>query len=353
MSRHPSPTHPPPPKSERWVANFILRGFWDEVGRRGIAWSELERQSGVKPPRDGDFASSVHEDDSHALFEAAMALTGDPHLGLSVGRAIGPTAFHLIGHLALACATLPEALEATERAYPQARFRFPSLVALRDGRMRFGIANGARRPRPGLRCEAELAAVLMHDLVLGFLDAAGGAPSVELPFEPPADLAPYQRVFTGPLCFAREGTFISFPSKALVARRSGTDVTLVQHFLRLAKEQYGSANDAQAAWTARVRLQLRAHAAPRLLDVERIAAALDLSSRGLSRRLAREGTSFTMLVDAELYERARALLRRPGTTAAQVSEALGYAELASFFRAFRRWSGGLTPSAYRQRAREA
>lgn len=79
-----------------------------------------------------------------------------------------------------------------------------------------------------------------------------------------------------------------------------------------------------------------------------MARQLGVSVRGLARRLAREGENLTSLLDEALYERAQALLRRPDATVAQVAEALGYAELSSFFRAFRRWSGGLTPSGFRR-----
>jgi AraC-like DNA-binding protein len=48
------------------------------------------------------------------------------------------------------------------------------------------------------------------------------------------------------------------------------------------------------------------------------------------------------LLDEALYERAQELLSG-GASSAQVAEELGYAELSSFYRAFRRWSDGRTP----------
>lgn len=276
-----------------------------------------------------------------------MELTRDPHLGLSAGRAMGPPAFHLLGLIALACATLPEALATGARAYPGASVRFPLLESCGDGRTRFGMpAHDAASP--GARCEAELAAVLLHDVLLHFLSPETPAPDIEFAFAAPPDLTPYRRAFSGNITFGADGTFVTFPDAALMTRRSGADALLKDQLLRLARQHYGSPTEEADSWSARVRLVLRAHRAPRLIDAEFVASQLELSARGLARRLARDGTSLSALMDAELFERAKSLLNRPGATAAQVASALGYAELSSFFRAFRRWSGGLTPSAFRR-----
>jgi len=117
---------------------------------------------------------------------------------------------------------------------------------------------------------------------------------------------------------------------------------LFKKIFDLAQDQYG-ARSLGDDWTARVRRALRVHPAPRLVDADALAAQLGVSRHGLSRRLARQGVTLTSLLDEALYERAKHLLKRPGMTAAEVADALGYAELSSFFRAFRRWSGGKTP----------
>jgi AraC-like DNA-binding protein len=261
---------------------------------------------------------------------------------------VGATGFHLVGHLVLASATLSEALELAVRVQPQLRKRKPVVSELADGSLRLGFARVDPPLRAGARIEAELAAVLMHDVVLHFFaDLTHACPRVELPFAAPVDASAYRRAFPGGVRFDAEGTFVCFQRSALALRRSGADAALLEHLTQLAIDQYAVA-DTTEDWTSRVRRALRSHVAPRQLDLCALARQLGVSERGLSRRLAREGSSLSALQEEALYERAQTLLRRPGATAAQVAEALGYAELSSFFRAFRRWSGGLTPNAYRQ-----
>ncbi|QIS14110.1 helix-turn-helix domain-containing protein [Nocardia arthritidis] len=74
-------------------------------------------------------------------------------------------------------------------------------------------------------------------------------------------------------------------------------------------------------------------------DQAAVAAELFMSPRTLSRRLAEEGTSFRALLDEVRQTLAEALLARTGMTTEQVAARLGYAEAASFIRAFRRWNG--------------
>lgn len=329
----------------------MLRGFWDELDRRGISLRELERLSGMRRPRRNDLLSTVPVDAMHRFFEAGLKLSGDETLGLSVGRAIGVASLHLIGLIALGSSSLKEAVDLIVRAQPQLARRAPLLVTASDGRLRLGFLSAAAVLGPGARVEAQLTAVLLHDtarhfLVNGSINGSCGLPVVQFPYPAPRDVAQYRHFFPGGVEFDGEGTFVTFPQKALVPRRSGADPALLQRLFDLAQTDYGGAS-ADDDWTCRVRRALQAHAAPRLIDSAVLADQLGVSVRGLARRLASEGTSLSKIEDEVLFERAKALLHKPSLTTTKIADLLGYAEVSSFFRAFRRWSGGLTPSEYR------
>jgi len=333
-----------------WVMPaFLLRGFWDELHARGVSLPELERVSGVSRPRGDEFSSTITDQDAYRLYEAAITLTGDEALGLSVGSALSVASLHLVGQLFVASVTLRQAIQLAIRAERHLRQRAPRMDELPTGDVRVGNLSELNA-RPGARVDAELTGVFMCKLVAPFLERPSDMLTVQFPFSAPRDRTPYQRVFPGHIQFDAEGTFIVFPKAALDRRRVGIDPALPRQLLQLAQDQYGTTvADAEASWAQRIRSTLRAHTVPRLVDPEILARQFGLSRRGLSRRLASEGVSLSSLIDEALYERAGVLLRRPGATAKDVAEALGYAELSSFFRAFRRWSGGLTPNEYRER----
>ncbi|WP_454197419.1 AraC family transcriptional regulator [Nocardia sp. Marseille-Q1738] len=83
-------------------------------------------------------------------------------------------------------------------------------------------------------------------------------------------------------------------------------------------------------------------------DQATVALGLYMSSRTLSRRLHEEGTSFRALLDEVRQTMSEVLLTHTDMTTEQVAARLGYAEAASFIRAFRRWQG-CPPQTFRSR----
>lgn len=85
-------------------------------------------------------------------------------------------------------------------------------------------------------------------------------------------------------------------------------------------------------------------------SLERVAAALHLSTRSLSRRLQTEGASFRQLMEEVRQAFAEELLALTQMKIAEVSSRLGYAEPAVFINAFKRWKG-ISPTQYRNSKR--
>ena len=81
-------------------------------------------------------------------------------------------------------------------------------------------------------------------------------------------------------------------------------------------------------------------------SMDLVAAALNLTSRTLRRRLGKEGTTFIQLREEIREALAEQYLRLPHQSIEQISEWLGYAEPTSFINAYKRWTGQ-TPHAFR------
>ncbi len=80
--------------------------------------------------------------------------------------------------------------------------------------------------------------------------------------------------------------------------------------------------------------------------VEVVARALGMSQRTLARRLASEGLTFTMVLDAMRTDLATHYLRDETLSVSQVAWLLGFQEVGAFTYAFKRWNGQ-TPTQYR------
>lgn len=78
----------------------------------------------------------------------------------------------------------------------------------------------------------------------------------------------------------------------------------------------------------------------RLARAETAADALKISNTTMRRRLRAEGVQYYTLVEAERLRRCEQLLQeKPTMRGKEMMSVLGYTELNSFFRAFRRWTG--------------
>lgn len=84
-----------------------------------------------------------------------------------------------------------------------------------------------------------------------------------------------------------------------------------------------------------------------LPTVARAAKAAGLSVRGLQRRLADNGITYSQLREEVLRDTAFRLIQDRRLSVSDVAASLGYSDPAHFTRAFVRWSG-MTPRHYRK-----
>ena len=82
------------------------------------------------------------------------------------------------------------------------------------------------------------------------------------------------------------------------------------------------------------------------LSLERMAEELHMSTRTLSRKLARENTSFKALLNDIRFEHAKSLLRQTDIPIKQLAAKLGFANSDAFSRAFKAYTGH-TPLGWR------
>lgn len=81
--------------------------------------------------------------------------------------------------------------------------------------------------------------------------------------------------------------------------------------------------------------------------LEYVASRLSMSERTLKRHLAKHNITYSDLVDEARKQKALDLVADSQRNLDDISEYLGYSDMANFTRAFKRWTGH-TPSAYRK-----
>jgi len=81
--------------------------------------------------------------------------------------------------------------------------------------------------------------------------------------------------------------------------------------------------------------------------LQQLAAALNVSTRTLDRRLRREGIGFRDLALQIRSQRACVLLGETGLSISEIAYALGYTDIANFSRSFKKVAG-MCPMTYRK-----
>jgi AraC-like DNA-binding protein len=87
-------------------------------------------------------------------------------------------------------------------------------------------------------------------------------------------------------------------------------------------------------------------------SVVRVASHLNVSSRTLERRLEREGTTFTYLLDDLRKRLALGYVGADHLDLSEVALLLGFSQTSAFHRAFKRWTNQ-TPLHFRRAHRQA
>lgn len=133
---------------------------------------------------------------------------------------------------------------------------------------------------------------------------------------------------------------------------------VLQHRLRQPDPQLHSTLEAHAArklqslgiettLAQKVRNRILASLNERLPRKEQVAEDLGLNVRTMHRRLQEEATSWQDILDNLRQELARSYLRDTGMTQMEIAEKLGYSDIRSFQRSFKRHHG-MTPGEFRE-----
>jgi AraC-like DNA-binding protein len=338
-------THPfrsPPSTIGSWSAAIVRA-----LDAQGVDGGQLARAAGIDPAALQEPDTRVSRVALTRLWQLAVEATGDPCFGLTAARHVTQTTFHALGYAVLASTTLREAFERIVR-YRRLIGDVVQLDLVEAGdRYRFVIDVSAP---PGAPYEAvdAIAAVSLQQARLLRDDPRFAPLSVALERPQPPDPEPFQRVFRAPLRFGQAGNSVEYARADFEARLpSGNaelarqnDAILVRYLARL--EAAGLSGRVQHEL-----LQTLPDGAP---TKAALARRLAMSPRTLQRRLTQEGTSFKALLNDARASLARSYVGEGRLSVTEIAFVLGFADTATFSRAFKRWTG-ISPRQYARGAR--
>lgn len=310
---------------------------------QGAERAALLRQAGLSHAALEDPQAHISLAAYREICLGAMTASGDSGLGLAFGLRAPLTAHGIVGFGLMSQSSLREAFDFAER------FGTPLRLPAWDLHFRTEGGEGVIDAVESVRYEP--LHVFACDQLLATLSTLIGSlvPQARCTLyfdyaEPAhyrryADQLPPARFATGVTQFrvAREALDQRIASADSVAARQA-EQACAQELARL---------QPPTDLVGRVR-RLLAEASGGYPDLTAVAAALHCSPRTLTRRLQVRGSSFRQLLDEARRRDSLALLADPSLSMATVAERLGYADAASFSRAFRNWTG-CAPGEWRSR----
>jgi AraC-like DNA-binding protein len=160
---------------------------------------------------------------------------------------------------------------------------------------------------------------------------------VRLDYPKPAHYEKYLELMQGPILFDQPVTETEFDAAILNEPIAGSDpvtAKLAEHYIATELGR-GTTVGGLVSQVRRV-LAEHSHGRP---DPDDVARALQTSTRSLRRGLQQMGTSFQALLDEARRARAEEWIRGSNMKLQQIAEQLGFSDVRSFRRAFKRWTG--------------
>ncbi|MCP4380343.1 MAG: AraC family transcriptional regulator [Hyphomicrobiales bacterium] len=165
--------------------------------------------------------------------------------------------------------------------------------------------------------------------------------AVFFPHSPPANLEIYRTHFGSAILFDSLICSLRFRSDELNRSIAGACKELYQLTLQRL-ESAGSGSTTDVVSRVLRSLLLQGHA-----NKDATVQSLAMHQRTLSRRLKNEGTTFQEILDSVRFAVAKELLESSTVSYEEISVSLGYSQVESFLRAFKKWTG-TTPGGWRK-----
>ncbi|WP_417661391.1 AraC family transcriptional regulator [Pseudomonas sp.] len=286
-----------------------------------------------------------------AVIRNLIEHAGRPGLGFVAGQRYHLTSLGLLGFTMLASRTLGEAFATFSRFQLLALTLCPAYTEP-DRRGMWLLFDASVLPQDARAFVIERGLSGCLGVASELLQRPITPLAVEMMTNAPADLSSLQRDFPHPLHFAATRNGILFSHADLQFKLPQAHISAHSEGEQLCERLCLEISHSLAkAMTARLVQQVLIRDSASLLSSRAVAERLGLSERTLHRRLASEGHSFQQLNEQIKQRLAERLLSDSRLDINDIAQRLGYAEAASFSRAFSRWTG-YAPGQWKRQARQ-
>jgi AraC-like DNA-binding protein len=281
---------------------------------------------------------------AHQILEGLATFGVPDEIGLHAAKLWSPGDGGALDHAVCSAATVRDAIYAARRYIRLVTdvVGVDLIVAGAEARVRLERF----APMPRVAVDFNVGSMFRLFRCIWSLGALTGA-KVQLALPAPQDPEEYRRTFDGlPVEFGAEHSGFVFDAKFLDSKLASADFRL-HDVIRIHLEQRLQELPQTWSLTGWIESAIAAELPQGPPSVNRIATRLRMSTRTLERRLEREGTTFSDLLEDLRRRLALRYVANQGIPLGEVAFLLGFSHTTGFHRAFKRWTGE-TPLVYRR-----
>lgn len=326
----------------------FVHSLADAVRSHGQDPTPLLEQYALDPARLAEAGARLSIPRYMRLGHGAIQLTGDPALGLRMGR------LSRLSQLGLAGVTAAQAPTVREAARCLTRFEALYGSNYRGQSSFHEDAGGAWLRFYSISPYNAYNRFVVDSIISGWLQQLSSlcgqtllAEQIDIEFERPDYHDAYAILGHTPIQFTAEQNQLRLSQASLALRNPEHCPSTWRHLLQLCERELEQLTRTRSLRERIIQLLGPLLNGGREPDLEEVAMRLKLPTWTLRRKLAEEGTQFRAILNDTRRDLAMTYIRDTELAFGEIAYLLGFASAEAFQRAFKRWNGQ-TPGEFRR-----
>lgn len=332
------------------IGTAVLRGLRIPFAEYQVDMDALLILCDIDPALLNDADAFVPLSKYLIFMETAGQRNNDPLFSMKLARSAGPETLGAIGFLFLSSPTLFEALSNLAKYVNLLQGATNLDVTSDEGNIVLTYELVALDSIEPIQ-DVQFSLALIYRLIKMYIGRRIEGIVICFRHAPIADIADYQRHINADFEFNSDNNAI-FLTKAAGILTSNILDTSLSNILSSMLDKQLDLNDARLTFCERVESVVFSYFSTKLPTAEGVAGRIGVSTATLHRRLRDEQSSFRAITDLKTRRIAEEFLVYSHLSITAIALRCGYAESASFTKAFKRIFGGQTPSKFRSSHRK-
>ncbi len=301
----------------------------------GVDPVEVLREARVEHVRSNDPLLRITDSDINAIYERAVAVTGDPYFGLRVAGFILPGMLHALGYALLASETLEDFCHRLVRYWALVAQSADFSVEEEGGELRLQAV--ARNAALCFETEDTYVGLVLRLMRMVYQeDLRPLRLTLRRPMPAGGD-GPYRELTGSPVEFGQGSVSLYFDLATMRQPLPGASRELAQYNDQIVMRYLEKLDRDDIV--NRVRAHIVSGLSGGSFSRADIAQSVHMSASTLQVKLARMGLSFQQLLDETRQELALGYVEQSRLSITEIAFMLGFSDLSNFIRAFKRWTG--------------